>query len=81
MSKQKIERMFKGLGQGLQREKLQVLKQLTINEIAVVKRQGSYYLVLIDLGERVSVRIIKTRKFSEIKKSLEAWDKKILTKI
>lgn len=81
VSEQEIETMLKDLGQELQKENPQNLKRLGIDEIAVIKGQGSYYVVLVDLDKRVIIGIIEKRTEEEIIKYLEAWGEEALSKI
>ncbi len=57
LSEQEIETMLKDLGQELFTEKPLKLTKLGIDEIAVVKGQKNYYVVLVDLEKRKSARV------------------------
>ena len=59
----------------------QKLKRFTIDKIAAIRREESYYVVLVDLDKEVSTGIIKTRKLEAIAKQLEIWNKKVFIKI
>ena len=58
VSEQEIETMLKDLGQELFKEKPINLNKLGIDEIAVVKGQKNYYVVLVDLDKRKIVGLI-----------------------
>ena len=49
-------------------EKPQMLKQFTIDRIAMIKRQGSCYVLLVESDKIVSVEIIEIRISEEIAK-------------
>ncbi len=81
LSQQEIETMLKDLGSDLISEKPEDLKKLGIDEIAVVKGQKNYYVVLVDLEKRKVVGLIEKRTKKEITEYLEAWGSEILSKI
>ncbi len=81
LSEQEIETMLKDLGADLIPEKPENLKKLGIDEIAVVKGQKKYYVVLVDLEKRKVVGIVEKRTKKEITEYLEAWGEEILGKI
>ena len=81
LSEQEIETMLKDLGEDLVREKPVNLKKLGMDEIAVVKGQRNYYVVLIDLEKRKVVGLVENRTKKEIVEYLEAWGEKVLSEI
>ena len=81
VSEQEIETMLKDLGQELFQEKPINLNKLGIDEIAVVKGQKNYYVVLVDLEKRKIVGLIEKRREKEIVEYLEAWGEEILSQI
>ena len=81
LSEQEIETMLKDLGQELVAEKPVNLKKLGIDEIAVVKGQKNYYVVLVDLEKRKIVGLIEKRTTEKITEYLEAWGKEVLSQI
>jgi transposase len=81
VSEQEIETMLKDIGQELQKKKPSQLRRLGIDEIAVVKGQGNYYVVLVDLDKGVIIGIIEKRTEEEVAKYLEAWGKEVLAQI
>ncbi len=81
LSEQEIETMLKDLGQDLLAKKPLNLKKLGIDEIAVVKGQKNYYVVLVDLENRKVVGLVEKRTKKEITEYLEAWGEEILGKI
>ncbi len=81
MSEQEIETMLKDISQDLVTEKPVNLKKLGIDEIAVVKGQKNYYVVLVDLEKRKVVGLVEKRTKKEITEYLEAWGEEVLLKI
>ena len=81
LSEQEIETMLKDLGRELVEEKPVNLKKLGIDEIAVVKGQKNYYVVLVDLEKRKIVGLIEKRREKEIVEYLKAWGEEILSQI
>ena len=81
LSEQEIETMLKDISQDLVTEKPVNLKKLGIDEIAVVKGQKNYYVVLVDLEKRKVVGLVEKRTKKEITEYLEAWGEEVLLKI
>ena len=97
LSEQEIETMLKDLGADLFEEKPVNLKKLGIDgegcsrlesisnrhvdEIAVVKGQRNYYVVLVDLEKRKVIGLVEKRTKIEITEYLEAWGEEVLSKI
>ena len=81
VSEQEIETMLKDIGQELQKGKPRELRRLGIDEIAVVKGQGNYYVVLVDLDKGVIIGLIEKRTEEEVSKYLEAWGEGVLSQI
>ncbi len=81
LSEQEIETMLKDLGQELVAEKPLNLNKLGIDEIAVVKGQKNYYVVLVDLEKRKVVGLVEKRTKKEITEYLEAWGDEVLSQI
>lgn len=57
------------------------LKRLGIDEIALVKGQGNYIAVLVDLDTHRPIEIVKSRRMSELREVLEKWGSEVLEKI
>lgn len=81
VSEQEIETMLKDVGKELNQEKPRGLRRLGIDEIAVIKGQGNYYVVLVDLERGVIVGILEKRTEDEVLKYLEGWGEDVLMKI
>lgn len=81
VSEQEVDTMLKDIGKKLKREKPLNLKRLGIDEIAVVKGQGNYYVVLVDLDKSRLIGMIEKRTEEEVTKYLEVWGEEVLGQI
>ncbi len=81
LSEQEIETMLKDLGQDLVKEKPVNLKKLGIDEIAVVKGQKNYYVVLVDIETSKIVGMVEKRTEEKISEYLKAWGDEVLGQI
>lgn len=57
------------------------LKRLGIDEIALIKGQGNYCAVLIDLDQSKLIAILEQRTQEKIRETLTAWGREVLDKI
>ena len=78
VTEKEIERMLKDASEDLSKVKPIGLKRLGIDEIALVKGQGKYCAVLIDLDRSKLLMIVEGRTKEEIKKVLEGWGTEVL---
>jgi len=78
VTEKEIERMLKDASENLSKVKPIGLKRLGIDEIALVKGQGKYCAVLIDLDRSKLLMIVEGRTKEEIKKVLEEWGTEVL---
>ncbi len=81
LSEQEIETMLKELGQDLIEEKPVNLDKLGIDEIAVVKGQKNYYVVLVDLEKSKVIGLIEKRTEEKVTEYLKAWGEEVLGQI
>jgi len=81
VSEQEIETMLKEWGKELSGQKPSGLKRLGIDEIALVKGQKNYCVVLVYLDKKIIVGMLKNRTQVEVKKYLEAWGEEVLEQI
>ena len=81
VSEQEIETMLKDIDQELEKKKPENLRRLGIDEIAVVKGQGNYYVVLVDWDKGVIIGLIEKRTEEEVSKYLKAWGEEVLSQI
>ena len=80
-SEQEVETMLRELGEDLIGKKPDGLRRLGIDEIAVVKGQKNYYVILTDIEKRKIVGLIEKRTKEEIEKYLETWGEEVLSQI
>lgn len=73
-----IERMLKDASTNLLEMKPVGLKRLGIDEIALIKGQGKYCAVLVDLDRSKLLAIVEGRTKEEIKKVLIGWGLEVL---
>lgn len=76
-----IERIIEDAAVGLKEKKPKGLRKLGIDEIAMVKGQGKYCAVLVDIERGKLLAIIESRKSEEIEKVLIGWGVEVLEKI
>jgi transposase len=79
ISEQEIETMLKDVGQELSAKKPSNLRKLGIDEIAVVKGQGNYYVVLVDLEQGVPVGLVEERTSEAVTNYLKSWGEELLS--
>ena len=75
---EEIERMLKDAAANLLELKPVGLKRLGIDEIALVKGQGKYCAVLVDIDRAKLLMILESRTKDELKKVLLGWGEAIL---
>ena len=78
---EEIERMLKDAGSELIESKPSGVKRLGIDEIALIKGQGKYCAVLIDLDTSKLLAILPSRKQEDIRKVLMEWGLQVLEQI
>ena len=78
---EEIERMLKDAESELIESKPSAVKRLGIDEIALIKGQGKYCAVLIDLDKSELLAILPSRKQEDIKKVLMEWGLQVLEQI
>jgi transposase len=81
LSDEEIESMLKRQVAQIQKINLRGVKRLGIDEIALVKGQGNYLAVIVDLDTRKPIEIVKTRRIEEIREVLKRWGVEILSQI
>ncbi len=57
---------------------LSQVKRLGIDEIALVKGQGNYLAVLVDLDTRKPIELVKSRRIEEIREVIVKWGSQVL---
>jgi transposase len=78
VTEKEIERMLKDASKDLSKVKPTGLKRLGIDEIALIKGQGKYCAVLMDLDRSKLLMIVEGRTKEEIKKVLIEWGSEVL---
>jgi transposase len=78
---EEIERMLKDAESELIESKPSAVKRLGIDEIALIKGQGKYCAVLIDLDKSELLAILPSRKQEDIRKVLMEWGSQVLEQI
>ncbi len=73
--------MLKDVGQELRAKKPSNLRKLGIDEIAVVKGQGNYYVVLVDLEQGIPVGLVEQRTEEAVANYLKSWGDEVLSQI
>jgi transposase len=81
VSEQEIETMLKEWGKELSGQKPSGLKRLGIDEIALVKGQKNYCVVLVYLDKKIIVGMLRNRTQVEVKKYLEASGENVLEEV
>lgn len=57
------------------------IKRLGIDEIALIKGQGNYLAVLVDLDTQKPIEIVKSRRMLELREVLQGWGSEVLEQI
>jgi transposase len=52
-----------------------------MDEIALVKSQGNYCAVLVDIETRQLLAIVESRRIEDLRKVLQSWGSEILNQI
>jgi transposase len=81
LSDEEVESMLRRQVSQILNINLSQLKRLGIDEIALVKGQGNYLAVLVDLDTRKPIEIVKSRRIEEIREVLVSWGSHVLERI
>ena len=81
VSEQEIETMLKDIGEELMKIKPKDLKRLGIDEIAMIKGQGNYYAVLVDIDLGKMIGIVEKRTEEALIEYLKGWGEEVLGQI
>ena len=81
VSQQEIETMLRDMGEELIEKKPSKITRLGIDEIAIIKGQGNYYVVLTDLERGIIVGLIENRTESTVTNYLQSWGQEVLSQI
>lgn len=81
LSDEEVESMLERQADQILRIDLSKLSRLGIDEIALVKGQGNYLAVLVDLDTHKPREIVKSRRISEVRQVIEQWGIQVLKQI
>lgn len=81
LSDEEVESMLEGQANEILKIDLSQLSRLGIDEIALVKGQGNYLAVLVDLDTHKPIEIVKSRRISEVRLVVEKWGIQVLEQI
>ena len=81
LSESEVQAMLKDAGKRLLIENPVDLKRLGIDEISLVKGQGNYCAILVDLDKRKPIGMIESRTQKELRKVFEGWGSVVLEQI
>lgn len=81
LSDEEVESMLKKQVSQILNINLSQVRKLGIDEIALVKGQGNYLAVLVDLDTHKPIEIVQSRRIEDIRKVLVNWGVELLSKI
>ena len=81
LSDEEVESMLKTQVSQILNINLSQVKRLGIDEIALVKGQGNYLAVLVDLDTRKPIELVKSRRIEEIREVIVKWGYQVLEQI
>jgi len=81
LSDEEVQSMLYSQASSILKIDLTQLKRMGIDEIALVKGQGNYLAVLVDLDTHLLIEIVKSRRMSELRRVEEGWGSDILEQI
>lgn len=81
LSDEEVESMLKAQISQILNINLSQVKRLGIDEIALVKGQGNYLAVIVDLDTRKPIELVKSRRIEEIREVIVKWGSQVLEQI
>jgi transposase len=81
LSDEEVESMLKKQASQILSINLSQIKKLGIDEIALVKGQGNYLAVLVDLDSHKPIEIVQSRRIEDIREVLVGWGFEVLNQI
>ena len=81
LTAEQVESMVKTAAKSLMKVDIEKLRRLGIDEISLVKGQGKFMVVLVDLETHKLLGLASERKQSEIEKVMLKWGEKVLGRI
>ncbi|NEU84639.1 ISL3 family transposase [Nostoc sp. UIC 10630] len=81
LSDEEVESMLNNLVSQILNINLSQVKKLGIDEIALVKGQGNYLAVLVDLDTHKPIEIVQSRRIEDIREVIAGWGFEVLNQI
>jgi transposase len=81
LTESEVESMIEQMSQKILPISLKDLKRLGIDEISLVKGQGKFIIVLVDLDTGKLIGLVKERKAKTLENYLKSWGEDILNNI
>lgn len=81
LSDEEVESMLKKQVAQILNINLSQINKLGIDEIALVKGQGNYLAVLVDLDTHKPIEIVQSRRIEDIREVLISWGVEVLNQI
>ena len=81
LTEEEVESMVMYVAQAITPIDVKSLKKLGIDEISLVKGQGKFIVVLVDLETHKLVGLVSERKQSKIKETMKGWGEDVLLQI
>lgn len=81
LSDEEVESMLKKQVSQILNINLSQVKKLGIDEIALVKGQGNYLAVLVDLDTHKPIEIVQSRRIEDIREIIVGWGFEVLNQI
>jgi transposase len=78
---EEVEAMLKNIADKILPINVEKLCRLGIDEISLVKGQGKFIVVLVDLETHKLIGLVSERKQSQIEKVMRSWGEKVLSQI
>jgi transposase len=78
---EEVETMLKSMVDKILPVNVEKLCRLGIDEISLVKGQGKFIVVLVDLETHKLIGLVSERKQSQIEKVMRSWGEKVLSQI
>lgn len=76
LTESEVESMINQVAENFLPIKIEKLKRLGIDEISLVKGQGKFIVVLVDLEQGKLIGLVKDKKSKAIEEVMQSWEKK-----
>lgn len=81
LTESEVESMINQVAESLLPLQIEGLKRLGIDEISLVKGQGKFIVVLVDLDQGKLIGLVKSKKSQAIEEVMQSWGEKVLEEI